>query len=322
MLLAAAAVLALAAAVSLVAGSKVTSPAEVWQALTGMGDAHLAMVVDSRVPRTLVGAVVGAALAMAGVIVQGITRNPLGDPGLIGVTVGASASVVTATAVLGVAAGQATVWFAIPGALVTVIVVMLVAGRSRGGSMVPLVLAGAVVSAVLGTYIQAMILTQPAVFDSFRFWVIGSLAGADLSTVIDVLPAIGTGLVLALLLASGLNGLALGDDVAASLGVRVPLVRGVGILAATLLCAGATAAVGPIAFVGLAVPHIARWMVGVDHRWLLPASMLAGAALLIAADSVGRVIARPEELMVGIVTAFAGAPFLLAAVRSGRAVRA
>ncbi|RLP74298.1 iron ABC transporter permease [Mycetocola tolaasinivorans] len=308
-------------ALSLVAGSRVTSVSEVWQALSGTGNPHLQLVVTERIPRTIIGAVVGASLAVAGVIVQGITRNPLGDPGLLGVSVGASAAVVTATAITGTAIGAGTVWVALAGALATVVLVVLVAGRPTAGGIVPLLLAGAVVSAVLGTYIQAMILTRPAVFDSFRFWVIGSLSGRRLETLAEVAPALILGLVLALILASGLNALALGDDMAHSLGVSVPRVRAGGLLAAALLCAGATALVGPIAFIGLAVPHIVRALVGTDHRWQIPAAILLGASVLIAADIVGRIIARPGELMVGVVTAFVGAPFLLIAVRAGRAVR-
>lgn len=314
-------VLVLVAAVGLVAGSKATGVGDVWLVLTGGGDDHLRTVVDSRIPRTVLGALVGAALAVAGVIIQGITRNPLGDPGLLGVTAGASASVVTATAFLGFAGGGATVWIALPGALITVALVYAIGGRGAGGSAVPLVLTGAVVAAVLGAYIQAMTLTMPTVFDSYRHWVIGSLAGRGFDTVVSILPVLVVGLLLAAVLAGGLNTLALGDEVAASLGVRVRLVRAGGILAAGLLSAAATAAVGPIAFVGLAVPHLVRSLVGADHRAALPVAVLLGATLLIAADVVGRVVARPEELMVGIVTAFVGAPVLLIAVRRGWATR-
>lgn len=308
-------------AVSLVAGSKITSVDQVVAALRGEGDEYLRAVVDSRIPRTMLGAVVGASLAVAGVLIQGITRNPLGDPGLLGVTVGASAAVVTATAFLGFSGGAATVWIALPGAMLTVTIVYLVGGRGAGGNIVPLILTGAVISAVLGAYIQGMTLILPEVFDSYRHWVIGALAGRGLDTIAAVAPVLGAGAILAVLVAPGLNALALGDDVAASLGVRVPLVRAGGILAAALLSAAATAAVGPIAFVGLAVPHLVRSLVGTDHRWQLPTAIVLGATLLILADVVGRVIARPGELMVGVVTAFIGAPFLLIAVRNGWAAR-
>lgn len=313
--------LVVVAAVGLVAGSRATGIGDVWQVLTGGGDEYLRTVVDSRVPRTILGALVGSALAVAGVIIQGITRNPLGDPGLLGVTVGASAAVVTATAFFGFTGGAATVWVALPGALITVVAVYAIGGRGASGSAVPLVLTGAVVAAVLGAYIQAMTLTMPTVFDSYRHWVIGALSGRGFDTILAVLPVLVIGAVLAAVLAGGLNTLALGDEVAVSLGVRVQLVRATGILAAALLSAAATAAVGPIAFVGLAVPHLVRSLVGADHRAALPVAVLLGATLLIAADIVGRVIARPEELMVGVVTAFVGAPVLLFAVRRGWATR-
>ncbi|MEB4614977.1 FecCD family ABC transporter permease, partial [Leucobacter sp. M11] len=305
------------AAISLVAGSKATGISQVLAALGGGGDEYLRTVIDSRIPRTVLGALVGAALALAGVLIQGITRNPLGDPGLLGVTIGASAAVAGATAFLGFSGGSATVWVALPGALGVVLLVYAIGGRGAGGSVVPLILTGAVVSAVLGAWIQGLTLTRPEVFDSYRHWVIGSLSGRGLDTAAAVAPVLLAGLVLAIVLASGLNALALGDDVATALGVRVPLVRGGGILAAALLSAAATAAVGPVAFVGLAVPHLVRALVGSDHRWQIPVALLAGATLLIAADTVGRVIARPEELMVGVVTAFVGAPVLLFAVRRG-----
>jgi iron complex transport system permease protein len=304
--------------VGLVAGSRVTSVPDVVAALRGQGDEYVRTVVGSRVPRTLIGVVVGAALAVAGVLVQGITRNPLGDPGLLGVHVGAAAAVVVATAFLGFGGGAATVWVALPGALVTVLVVYLVGGRRAGGSAVPLVLTGAVVSAVVGSLIQALTLQRPEVFDSYRYWVIGSLAGRDLSALAPVAPFVVAGLLLACVLAPGLNVLALGEASATALGARTGWVRAGGVVAAALLSAAATAAIGPVAFVGLAVPHVVRSLVGGDHRWQIPFAAVLGGVLLVASDVVGRVVARPEELMVGVVTAFVGAPFLLHAVRRAR----
>lgn len=310
--------LGIAGLASIFLGTRETDLASVWQVLRGEGDAYMNDVVAGRIPRTIVGAVVGAALACSGVIIQGLTRNPLGEPGLLGVTAGASASVVTATAFLGFTGGFATVWVAMPGAVLAVLAVYVLGRPAGSDSVIPLILAGAVVSAVLGAYIQAMILARPDVFDSYRHWVVGSLAGARFETLWAVAPAVVVGLLLAAVLASGLNSLALGEDVAVSLGVPLMWVRAGAILAATLLAAGATAAAGPIAFVGLAVPHLVRAMVGGDHRWQVPISLLLGAALLISSDVVARVIARPNELMVGVITAFIGAPFLLVAVRRGK----
>lgn len=310
--------LAVMCAVSIAYGSKPAPLEEVWQAWRGLGDEHLQGVVAARVPRTAMGAVVGAALSLAGVLIQALTRNPLAEPGLLGISLGASASMVTVVALGGSLAGGGAVWAALPGAVLAVVTVYLIGSRARGGSVVPLILAGAVVSAVLGAYVQAMILLRPDTFDSYRHWVVGSLAGVRLGTLADLAPMLLLGAMLAVLLVSGLNTLSLGEDVAVSLGVRVGLLRVGTIVAVTLLAAAATAAVGPIAFVGLAVPHLIRAVVGQDVRQRALLAVPAGAALLLAADVVARVILRPEELMVGMLTAFVGAPLLLLAVRRGQ----
>ena len=311
-------VLVLAVGASLAFGSNPIPLADVVPALTGSGDEYVQQVVDSRVPRTLHGLLAGCCLAVAGVIMQGITRNPLGDPGLLGVNVGAAAAVVTATAFLGVGGGAGTVWVALIGALLAMVVVHLIGSGRDTATPVRLVLAGAVVNAVLTAYIQGITLSLPNAFDSYRFWVVGSLAGRGTDVLIDILPFAAIGLVLAVLLATGLNALALGETAATALGARTSAIRAGGIAAAALLCGAATAAVGPIAFIGLAVPHIARAVVGSDHRWQIPFSLTLGPALLLAADVLGRVVARPQELMVGVVTAFVGAPFLLVVVRRMR----
>ncbi|WP_238999434.1 FecCD family ABC transporter permease [Segeticoccus rhizosphaerae] len=310
--------LGLAVLASLALGSKAVSLPDVLAALRGQDDPYLRSVVDSRVPRTAIGILAGACLAVSGVIMQGITRNPLGDPGLLGVNIGAAASVVTATAFLGVGGGASTVWVALPGAFLAMLLVHVVGSGRHGATPVRLVLAGAVLTAVLSAYVQAVTLSLPAVFDSYRFWVVGSLAGANAETSLQVLPFVVAGLVVAAMLAGPLNVLALGDATATALGAHPSRTRLAGVVAATLLCAASTAAVGPIAFVGLAVPHIVRSVVGSDHRWQLPLSLLLGPALLLAADVVGRVVLRPQELMVGVVTAFIGAPVLLVVVRRMR----
>ena len=281
-------VLACTAALSVVLGVRANEVSDVWDVLTGRGDEYLGRIVEARVPRTVVGAVVGAALAVAGLLIQAVTRNPLAEPGLLGVSMGASAAIVTATAFLGLGNGTAIVWVAIPGALVAVAVVYALGRRAGGESVVPLILAGAVVSAVLGAYVQAMILTRPDAFDSYRFWVVGSLAGVRWETLAMVAPVMLVGLVLTVLVAPGLNTVQLGDAVATSLG-------------------------------GLAVPHVVRALVASDLRWQVPVALLLGATLLVGSDVLARVVARPTELMVGVVTAFLGAPFLLAAVRRTRA---
>ena len=257
----------------------------------------------------------GLCLAVAGTLMQGITRNPLAEPGLLGINAGASASIVAATAFLGASGQRETIWWALIGALLTGVVVHVVGTAGGGGGPVRLVLAGAVLSAVLAAFIQAVALSRPQVFDTYRYWVVGALGGRGFDAFWAVLPFAAVGFVLAVLLAPGLNAMAMGDDKAASLGISPARVKGAGLLAATLLSAAATAAVGPIAFVGLAVPHLVRALVGADFRLQILFTSLAGPTLLLFADVIGRVLLRPQELMVGVVTAFLGAPALLYAVR-------
>ncbi|MGW2846788.1 FecCD family ABC transporter permease [Streptomyces sp. NPDC001108] len=318
LLVLAVAVLALAVCASVMYGSRTTSFTDVLHVLDGTADAGVTTVVESRYPRTALGLLAGLCLAVAGTLMQGVTRNPLADPGLLGINAGASASIVAATAFLGASGGTATMWWALPGALGAGLLVHALGSAGSGGGLVRLVLAGAVLSAVLTAFVQAVTLSRPKVFDSYRYWVVGALGGRDFDVFWSVLPFAGAGLVVAALLGPGLNALALGDSTAASLGASPALVRAGGLLAATLLSAAATAAVGPVAFVGLAVPHVVRALAGVDFRAQLLFSALVGPALLLLADVVGRVVMRPQELMVGVVTAFLGAPALLVAVRRMR----
>ncbi|WP_262380582.1 FecCD family ABC transporter permease [Nonomuraea sp. PA05] len=317
-LIAALAVLALAMLASITFGSLPTSVGDAVDVLRGTADADIAAVVESRYPRTALGLLAGLGLAVAGTIMQGVTRNPLADPGLLGITSGASAGVVSATAFLGVSGQWNTVWWALPGALLAGVLVHVIGSAGSGAGLVRLVLAGAVVSAVLTAYVQAVTLGMPKVFDSYRYWVVGALGGRDFDVLLSVLPAAGLGLVMALLLAPALNTLALGDESASALGASPGLTRALGLVAATLLSAAATAAVGPIAFIGLAVPHIVKAVVGADVRAQIVLSAVLGPALLLLADVAGRLVLRPQELMVGIVTAFIGAPALLVAVRRMR----
>lgn len=314
-------VLALVILLSLSVGNKALPPLQVWQSLIAPGDSYADAVVNSRVPRTVLGVLVGAALAVSGVVMQGLTRNPLGDPGLLGVNAGAAASIVTAVAFFGVPSAAPTVWVALPGAFLAVVIVHLLGSGPRGGKPLRLVLAGAVVTAVIAAYVQALSLSLPDVFDSYRYWVVGSLAGRDPAVIADILPFVLVGLALSLVLGPGLNALALGEDTATALGAHPTRTRLTGAVATTVLCAAATAAAGPIGFVGLAVPHIVRGFTGGDHRWLLAYSVILGPVLVLAADLIGRVLVSPQELMVGVVTAFVGGPMLLVAVRRMRAGR-
>ena len=312
------ALLVLALLASIAFGTKIIPLSHVWSALVAPTGTEDDVVIRSlRVPRTLLGLLVGVALGLAGALIQGHTRNPLADPGLLGVNAGAAFFVVVGIYVFGVTTLLGYVWFAFAGAMVASTAVFLLGSASGRGSPTPvsLALAGAALSFLLGGLVSAIILTDTNALDAYRFWNVGSLAGRDSAVAGQVVWFIVAGVLIALASAPALNALSLGDDVARSLGQSVRRTRVLGVVAITLLAGGATAACGPIAFVGLVVPHLARSLTGPDHRWLLPASALMGAVLLLAADVLGRVVARPGELQVGIVLAIVGAPFFIALVR-------
>ena len=313
--LAGALVLALLASIAI--GTKIIPLNEVGSALVAPTGTENDVVTRSlRIPRTVLGVLVGIALGLAGALVQGFTRNPLGDPGLLGVNAGAALFVVVGIYLFGVGSLFGYVWFAFAGALVASVAVFLIGTRAPGGATpVSLALAGAAMSFLMQALTSAIVLLDEPSLDAYRFWVVGSLAGRDADVAGQVVWFIVAGIVLALASAPALNALSLGDDVAASLGHSVRRTRLVGVVAITLLAGAATAACGPIVFLGLIVPHVVRAFTGPDHRWLLPASGLAGAVLLLLADVVGRVVARPGELQVGIVVAVLGGPFFIALVR-------
>ncbi|MEQ3552378.1 iron chelate uptake ABC transporter family permease subunit [Pseudonocardia nematodicida] len=309
--------LALAVLASIAIGTKVIPVHEVVSALVAPTGTENDIVIRSlRIPRTVLGVLVGIALGLAGALVQGFTRNPLGDPGLLGVNAGAAFFVVVGIYLFGVTSLFGYVWFAFAGALVASVVVFAIGTRAPGGATpVSLALAGAAVSFLLAALTSSIVLMDETSLDAYRFWNVGSLAGRDAAVGGQVMWFIVAGIVLALASAPALNALSLGDDVATSLGHSVRRTRVVGVVAITLLAGSATAACGPIVFLGLIVPHVVRAFTGPDHRWLLPASALAGAVLLLLADVVGRVVARPGELQVGIVVALIGGPFFIALVR-------
>ncbi|SDZ32923.1 FecCD family ABC transporter permease [Herbiconiux ginsengi] len=315
-------VVLLAVGASLFLGSRAIDLSAVIAALTGhSADATEQMVVlDLRVPRTVIGLVAGASLGLAGALMQGLTRNPLADPGLLGVNAGASLAVVVAIAVFGVGAPSGYVWFAFLGAALAAVIVYAVASGRNGPTPLSLTLAGAAVTAVLTSVITLVLLRDLDTLAQYRFWSVGSLVARDLGTVPPLLPFLVVGAILALLLGRSLNGLALGDDVARGLGQRVGLTRAVAGIAIILLCGSATSLAGPLVFVGLVVSHVARRIVGPDYRWILAYSIPLGAILLVLADTVGRLIAQPAELEAGIVVAIIGAPLLIVLVRRDRAV--
>ncbi|MCL6276397.1 iron ABC transporter permease [Streptomyces albidoflavus] len=315
-LLAALLVLAAVMVASLAYGSRDVPWADVQAAIGGADGTLGEAAAAKRIPRTLLAVVIGAALALSGAVMQGVTRNPLADPGILGVNMGASLAVVTGVAFFGLTSPTSYIWVAIVGAAASALFVYTVGTLGRGGATpLKLALAGAATSAAFASLVSAVVLPRNDIAGSFRLWQIGGVGGASYERIGQVLPFLAAGFLLCLLSARALNSLALGDELAAGLGERVALVRAVAALGAVLLCGAATAVAGPIAFVGLVVPHTCRLLVGVDHRWLLPLSMLLGAVLLTAADVVGRVVARPSEIDVGIVTALIGAPFFLYIVR-------
>ncbi|MHA7286939.1 FecCD family ABC transporter permease [Arthrobacter sp. MDT3-44] len=273
-------------------------------------------VVLSRVPRTVVGLLVGAALATAGAALQGIARNPLADPGILGLNAGASLAVVVGIYLFGLSSASGYIWFAFAGAGAAALAVYAVASLGReGATPVKLALAGAALAAGLASLTNAVLVSSQETLDAFRFWQVGTLSGRGWDVIAAVAPFLLGGLVLTLGTGKVLNSLALGDDVARGLGQNVHLARGVTALGVVVLCGAATAAAGPVAFVGLVIPHMVRLAVGADYRWILPFSALLGPVLLLGADILGRVILPPGEVQVGIMTAVVGAPFFIWLVR-------
>jgi iron complex transport system permease protein len=305
---------------SLAVGSRSLPFGDALRALFVSDGSETAVIVrDLRLPRTVVALVVGFALGVAGAQLQGLTRNPLAEPGLLGVSAGAALAVVATGTALGVEGAQGQAWAALVGAIAATLAVYLLGGAGRaGGGPLPLVLAGVAVTALLSAMTTVLVLLDAETLNEYRFWAVGSVAGRDLGLLLAVVPLLTVGIVLAVVSARTLDLLALGDDLARGLGARVAWGRAGVALSATLLTAGAVSVAGPLLFVGLVVPHLARRMTGPVHGWLLPMSGLLGAALLLAADVVGRVVARPGEIQVGIVTALIGGPFLVALVRGRR----
>ncbi|MEH1098901.1 FecCD family ABC transporter permease [Micromonospora sp. CPCC 205561] len=312
-----AAVVLLALTVASVAlGSRDVGWSDVVAAFRGADATMEQAAVTKRIPRTLLAVIVGAALALAGAVMQGVTRNPLGDPGILGVNMGASLAVVVGMVAFGLSSPTSYLSSAILGAALAAVFVYAVGSLGRGGpTPLKLALAGAATSAALASLVRAFVLPRNDVASGFQSWQIGGVGGATYDSTRQALPFLVVGFLICLLSARALNSLALGDELAAGLGERVALVRGVAAFGAVLLCGASTAVAGPIMFVGLVVPHACRLLVGPDHRWLLPFSALLGASLLTAADIVGRVVARPTEIDVGIVTALIGAPFFIYIVR-------
>jgi iron complex transport system permease protein len=290
----------------------------IYRALTDFDDSTNHLIVRSvRLPRTLIALVVGAALAVAGAVMQGLTQNPLADPGILGVEIGAAFAVVVATFIFNINSLSVYAWFAFLGATIVAVLVYVIATLSPGGvTPLNLTIAGAVFSALIGTFISGIMIVSQHTLEETRFWLAGSVAGRDLDLLLQVLPYLMIGLALALVLGRQITTLSLGEDVAKGLGQNTILVKGLGAVSVVLLAGGSVAIAGPIGFVGLVIPHMARLVVGVDYRWILPYSAIFGAVLLTISDVAARLILRPLELPVGLIMPIIGAPLFLHLVRS------
>lgn len=315
--------LAISCLLSLTVGAQPLSLAAIEHAVFSFsGSLYDTIFWSYRVPRTLLAVLCGAAFGVAGALIQAATRNPLADPGILGVNAGASFLVTIAVGYLGFRSIDAYVWFSFAGAIGLTVIVYLMGTRGKDGtSSVRLVLCGIAFSAFLMGISSGMTILDPQLFDAMRLWHLGSVAGRDMAVVTTVLPFILAGLMIALATARSLNAISMGDDIAHALGVSVVRARILVVAAITLLCGAATAAAGPVGFVGLMVPHVVRWTIGPDQRWIILLTMILSAALLLVADVVGRVILFPDEIQAGIITAFIGAPVLIFLAR-GRTVTA
>lgn len=303
-------------ALSTAVGSRQVGFGDIWAAYLGNNDNFFQGVVAKRIPRTVLAVIAGAALGISGAVMQGVTRNPLADPGILGINTGAALAVVLGIAWFGLTTAGQYIWLALFGAAVTAVFVYVIGSLGHGGTTpLKLALAGSATAAALTSFISAVTLTRTDIVDLTKSWEIGGVGGGTWASIRLVLPFLVIGVLICLLSSRGLNSLALGDELAAGLGERVWLTRATAALGAVVLCGAATAVTGPIGFVGLVVPHACRLLIGVDHRWLIPFSAVVGAVLLTGADVLGRIIARPEELEVGILTAIIGAPVFIAIVR-------
>lgn len=274
-----------------------------------------------RFPRTVSGLFAGIALGIAGAVMQGLTRNPIAGPGLLGINAGAALAAVLAITLFGVTNASGFLWFAFGGAAIAAVFVYMLGSLGLGGATpVKLALAGAALTALLASFTSMITLTNRGTLNDFRFWSVGSLTRADDPALVAVAPFMAVGVVVAIFLTRSLNALALGEDLARTLGTRIRRDRALAAVAVVLLAAGATVIAGPLGFIGLVVPHLARMITGPDYRWVLAWTAVLSPTLLLAADTLGRVIVQPKQLEVGIITALAGAPFFLYLVRNRKVV--
>lgn len=306
---------------SIMVGAQPIGLDTVWRAITAFDatDSGHLLVVHLRIPRTILAIIVGAGLGVAGAIMQAMTRNPLADPGLFGVNAGAAAAVAAAIAFLGTANVTAYMAFGLVGASIAGGLIYVLGDLGRSANPVRVVLAGAAISVVLLSLTQIILINSDVqIFDQYRHWTVGSLQGRGIAVLAPVSVLTLIGLVLALALARPLDAAALGQDLSRAMGVDPARIWGLAAIAVIILAGSATAAAGPIAFVGLTAPHLARFITGPSHRWLLPYVMLVSAVLMVSADILGRIIAPPGEIGVGIMVALMGGPFFVFIVRRKR----
>jgi iron complex transport system permease protein len=313
-------VLAVVCLLSIALGTKTISPGSVWDAFAHFSDTDDQSIVrDLRVPRTVLGLLAGVSFGLSGAVIQAVTRNPLADTQILGINAGAGLFVVFAVGVLGLTELSQYLWFGFAGVAVALMLVYLLGSTGRGGATpIRLTLAGVALGAVMDGLSTGIRLMRPRAFDYLRFWDVGSLAGRPLAVATTILPFVLAGTILALVVAHELNAVALGDDLARTLGAGIGRTRLLALVSVMLLAGAGTAAVGPIGFVGLMVPHVVRWIVGPDQRWIFVYTIACGPILLLLADIVGRLVVRPGELRVGTVTAFVGAPVLIWWIRRAR----
>ena len=313
-------VLALVCLLSIAVGTKNISPATVWDSFVHYTDTDNESIVrDLRVPRTVLGLLAGVGFGLSGAVIQAVSRNPLADTQILGVNSGAGLFVVFAVGVLGRTQLSQYLWFGFAGVAFALVLVYLLGATGRAGATpVRLTLAGVALGAVLDGISTGIRLVKPRAFDYLRFWDVGTLAGRPMSVAVTILPFVVVGTLLALVVAHEMNVVALGDDLARTLGASTTRARVLALVSVMLLAGSATAAVGPIGFVGLMIPHVVRWIVGPDQRWIFVYTVVCAPILLLLADVVGRLVVRPGELRVGIVTAFVGAPVLIWWIRRAR----
>ena len=306
-------ILAFCLVLSLGLGAADISPGVVWQSLVDFNNSTEHLIIRTvRLPRSLVALSVGAALGVAGAIMQGLTRNPLADPGILGINAGAALAVVGATFLFGSQPLAVTTWAAFGGAGVAAVIVYALGSVGRGGlTPLKLTIAGAALTAFLSSVTTGMLLLSQRTLEEIRFWLAGSVAGRDVEMVLQGAPYLVLGLGAAFLLSKQITTLSLGDDIAQGLGQRTGWVKLSAAIVVILLAGSSVALAGPIGFVGLVIPHVVRILVGVDYRWIFPYSAVLGSILLLVADVVGRLVLRPQELPVGIMTALLGSPVFL-----------